>query len=681
MPFLAELKRRKVFQTAAIYAVIAWLVIQIADVLLPAYGAPAWVMPVFSTIVILGFPLAVTLAWLFQTTPEGIQRDAGPRQAEESETMSTYGRNIGSIALIVVSALAVGLVIGGFIGRVTIEAPEIREQLKTAIQLTANPEENPVIGSAISPDGKYLAYIEASGLYLRVIDSGESHQIPLPDGMSFARSEIDWFPDGTHLLLATQVGLEASLWKLAVVGGAPRKLMTNAVSAAISPDGRRIAYFTEAFASNVFLMGPEGENPEELIRHDSLIFREMDWAPNSKFLLIGAMGLVNLLATELQAVNIETRTMHRVMQDARTFQNWRGYLPFCWLPDGRLFFGRREPGSSIKMSNIWQVDIDQSNARMIGEPSQVTRLTGYNARDISVTSDGTRVAFLLEKNQADVYLGDLSPDGRKLSDVRRFTLDERDDYPAGWTPDGSAVYFQSDRAVAAKVFAKNINGGQARAIGTGATQDEDSVQHSPDGKWILYWDQGDILKRSPVDGGPSEQVLKGTPTSDFQCPRSMEMSTDCIVSMREPDNQYVFYAFSPEYGLGRKLIAVEDDPPFANWALSPDGISVALVHNKKVVRIINLQQGSEKEYSEDGWVFGEYVDWSADGKGIYMDGTANNRLFKKSLIYYSPESREASVLRAATSQWHLVPQTSPDGKHLAFALMIFSGNVWMIENP
>ena len=81
MSFLAELKRRKVFQAAGVYAIVAWLIIQVADVLLPTYGAPGWVMPVFTSAVILGFPLAVTLAWFFDLTSSGPVRTPDARKS------------------------------------------------------------------------------------------------------------------------------------------------------------------------------------------------------------------------------------------------------------------------------------------------------------------------------------------------------------------------------------------------------------------------------------------------------------------------------------------------------------------------------------------------------------------------------------------------------------------------
>jgi TolB-like protein len=77
--FFTELKRRNVYKVAIAYAAVAWLLIQLASILFPTFGAPPWVMQVFVVLVALGFPFAMILAWAFELTPEGIQRtgDAG----------------------------------------------------------------------------------------------------------------------------------------------------------------------------------------------------------------------------------------------------------------------------------------------------------------------------------------------------------------------------------------------------------------------------------------------------------------------------------------------------------------------------------------------------------------------------------------------------------------------------
>jgi len=75
-----ELKRRKVFRVAAIYAIVAWLLIQVVDVVLPTFNSPQWVIQTIIFVLMIGLPVAVVLAWAFDVTPEGIQKTeaAGP---------------------------------------------------------------------------------------------------------------------------------------------------------------------------------------------------------------------------------------------------------------------------------------------------------------------------------------------------------------------------------------------------------------------------------------------------------------------------------------------------------------------------------------------------------------------------------------------------------------------------
>ena len=108
--FLTELKRRKVYRVAVAYAIVAWLLIQAASILFPTFEAPLWVMKVFVTAVILGFPVALILAWVFELTPQGIRRSeqAAPRESK----ISKAGRNW--TAIIVASVLltvAAGIVV------------------------------------------------------------------------------------------------------------------------------------------------------------------------------------------------------------------------------------------------------------------------------------------------------------------------------------------------------------------------------------------------------------------------------------------------------------------------------------------------------------------------------------------------------------------------------------------
>ncbi len=74
--FFDELKRRNVFKVGAAYLVVAWLAVQAASIGFPAFDAPPWALRIFILIALLGFPIAVVLAWAFDITRDGVRLDA-----------------------------------------------------------------------------------------------------------------------------------------------------------------------------------------------------------------------------------------------------------------------------------------------------------------------------------------------------------------------------------------------------------------------------------------------------------------------------------------------------------------------------------------------------------------------------------------------------------------------------
>ncbi|MEP6686541.1 MAG: FlgO family outer membrane protein, partial [Verrucomicrobiota bacterium] len=104
--FFAELKRRNVYKVAVAYAVVAWLLIQIATQVFPFFDIPNWAVRVVVLLLALGFPVALVLAWAFEITPEGIRRES-EIAPHESMTHRT-GRKIIGIT-IALAAIAVGL--------------------------------------------------------------------------------------------------------------------------------------------------------------------------------------------------------------------------------------------------------------------------------------------------------------------------------------------------------------------------------------------------------------------------------------------------------------------------------------------------------------------------------------------------------------------------------------------
>ena len=72
--FFGELKRRNVYKVAVAYAIVGWLLVQIATQVFPFLEIPNWVVRLVIVLVAIGFPIALVIAWAFELTPEGLKR-------------------------------------------------------------------------------------------------------------------------------------------------------------------------------------------------------------------------------------------------------------------------------------------------------------------------------------------------------------------------------------------------------------------------------------------------------------------------------------------------------------------------------------------------------------------------------------------------------------------------------
>src|SRR3954454_3182148 len=86
--FFAELRRRNVYKVAVAYAVVGWLLIQVATQVFPFFEIPNWAVRVVILAIVIGFPIALIVAWAFELTPEGLKRteeaDALPNERSRS---------------------------------------------------------------------------------------------------------------------------------------------------------------------------------------------------------------------------------------------------------------------------------------------------------------------------------------------------------------------------------------------------------------------------------------------------------------------------------------------------------------------------------------------------------------------------------------------------------------------
>ncbi len=128
MSLIAELKRRNVFRVGVAYVIVAWLLVEVSSVLLPAFKVPEWVFQAFVILVVLGFPLTLVIAWAFELTPEGIRRETEVDPAES--VRHSTGRKLDFAIIGLLIAAVAFLVVDNYI----LEAePESVEAIAEAV--------------------------------------------------------------------------------------------------------------------------------------------------------------------------------------------------------------------------------------------------------------------------------------------------------------------------------------------------------------------------------------------------------------------------------------------------------------------------------------------------------------------------------------------------------------------
>jgi adenylate cyclase len=93
--FVGELKRRNVYKVAIAYAIVAWLLMQVASQIFPFFEIPSWMVRAVIVLLLLGFPIALVLAWAFELTPEGIKRAEFASELPEKSIAVLPFENLG----------------------------------------------------------------------------------------------------------------------------------------------------------------------------------------------------------------------------------------------------------------------------------------------------------------------------------------------------------------------------------------------------------------------------------------------------------------------------------------------------------------------------------------------------------------------------------------------------------
>jgi len=106
--FLQEVQRRNVFKVALVYIVVAWLTMQVVDVMFPALNVPEWLTSAIAILLLIGLPFALIFAWAFELTPDGIKRE---KDVDRSQSVTPVtGKKLNHI-IIITLAVSVGFLL------------------------------------------------------------------------------------------------------------------------------------------------------------------------------------------------------------------------------------------------------------------------------------------------------------------------------------------------------------------------------------------------------------------------------------------------------------------------------------------------------------------------------------------------------------------------------------------
>jgi serine/threonine protein kinase/WD40 repeat protein len=545
-------------------------------------------------------------------------------------------------------------------------------------RLTQNTSDNRALGGAISPDGKHLAYVDTKGLHLSVIDTGEIHDIPLPEELQTQLWEVSWFPDGEKLLLTVQSNSNGlDIWVKSIFGGAPRKLRTNARSPAVSPRGTLIA-FVNPGRNEIWVMGPNGENPRKILANEGGA-GPLAWSPTGQRLAyLTHRSIGSQFGGAIRTVALEAGAPSLAISDPGL--DIQSFAMLRWDRDGRLIFGLLDQAGSEGM-NLWAILTSPETGKATGRPAKITNWFGVSPYAASISQDGRRLAVFKMHVRDDVYVGALADNGTRLEVPRRLTLSDSNDFPNVWMRDGKSVLFESNRTGRFQIYKQQVDQDTAEPLVQGS-DDERSAALSPDGASILYWTTGvggsalpavTRLMRLPTSGGSPEQILEAPVETapSFDCPS--HSGSFCVLG-RPEQGHMSFYALDPVHGLGKEVARMQGTiVPFL--AISPDGARIAVTSGDQI-HILDLRRGTERAVPVPNGLRIRSLAWAADGNALFAGAQSTGYFIGR----IEMDGKIRVLLDRGRNHFVSSPSPSLDGRQLAFTEQTFESNSWLLEN-
>jgi TolB protein len=387
-------------------------------------------------------------------------------------------------------------------------------------------------------------------------------------------------PDGNSLLFVRVEEGVGSVYRTALVGGRPRRLIEDAYEVDPSPDGERVAFLRArgdagAPENLVMLANADGSGERQLYAVMNHVLYGVRWSPDGTRIALTERPPVNTAASRVLVVDVETggvNELANVPPDVRpTSVVWSRdgrELVYAWTPAlaAELPVAKvvaHEVATGLVRGLFWARDLDGS----LDVPTPGTIVFGARSRRQNlrlVSLEGSAAEQILTLGNSVDRQPVFSPDGRTLvfsssrsgnldlwtvdvatGEVSRLTDDEAADWDPAFSPDGERVLWSSGRS-------GNLEIWMARADGSGARQvtrdgvDAENPTMTADGQWIVYSttnpDQLGLHRIRP-DGSDDERLVADT----------------CFLPEVSPDGRHALYLVADPVA-GRNVIRVVEVP-------------------------------------------------------------------------------------------------------------------------